>query len=59
MLKGQELQDQLYLPNFSILYGMIGTTFLCWSWTVRLVLCTLGSLYLWVWGEGCQVAAAE
>lgn len=52
VLKGQELQGQLYLPNVSILYGMIGTTFLCWSWMVRLVLCTLGSLYFSVCGGG-------
>lgn len=52
VLKEQELHDQLYLPNFSILYGMIGTTFVCWSWMVRLVLCTLGSLYFLVWVGG-------
>lgn len=52
VLKGQELQDQLCLPNVSMLYGMIGTTFLCWSWVVHLVLCTLGSLYFSVWGGG-------
>lgn len=52
VLEGQELQDQLCLPNFSMLYGMIGTTFLCWSWMVRLVLCTLGSLYFSGWGGG-------